>query len=196
MRRKILKSAVCAAAIVLLSVVTACGGSDNSVNGADSADAEDTVDTQDEADTEINEDLEANADETDMNGKAGADSGEETVDEGDYVVLADFFTDPDITGTYDEMLAGMEEDGQSISYEVSGNDFVMIFQLTDSEMVTEETADLLATAMEEKTDSFKELAAAFDAVVEEEGACTITIRYTDPDGNVLLESTYSAQQST
>lgn len=186
MRRKILKSTACVVAIALILAVTACGGSDSLANGTDITDAEDTADTQDEANAEVNED------ETDMNGEAGADSGEEAVDKDDYVVLADFFTDPDITSSYDEMLAGMEEDGQSISYEVSGNDFVMIFHLTDSEMVTGETADLLAEAMEEKVDSFKELAAAFDAIVEKEDACTITIRYTGPDGNVLIESTYSA----
>lgn len=187
MRRKILKSAVCVAIIALTLAVTACGDSDSLANGTDITDAGETADTQDKANTEVNED------EADVDGEADADSGEETVDEDDYVVLADFFTDPDITSAYDEMLADMEEDGQSISYEVSGNDFVMIFQLTDSEMVTAETADLLAAAMEEKTDRFKDLAAAFDAVVEKEGVCTITIRYIDPDGNVLIESTYSAE---
>ena len=83
MRRKILKSTACVVAIALILAVTACGGSDSLANGTDITDAEDTADTQDEANAEVNED------ETDMNGEAGADSGEEAVDKDDYVVLAD-----------------------------------------------------------------------------------------------------------
>lgn len=198
MKRRTLKFIACAAVMALTLSVTACGGSDNSSNSNTSV-AENTKDVKEdvsapEADEEKEEEVNtAEEEETKV-----PEAEEETEDEeeesslADAQTLEDYFTDPTLKDMYDSMLEAMSEEGISLSYEVSGNDFVMIFTITDSDYLTDEMADGLAEALETQGDQFKTQAAQFDSILEGNGTCTVTIRYTDPDGNVMAEKTFTA----
>ena len=58
--------------------------------------------------------------------------------------------------------------------------------------VVEGLAEALDAALEAQADTFKEQVKEFDEVVEQEGACTVIMRYTDPDDNVLAEKAFTA----
>lgn len=198
MKRRTLKFIACAAVMALTLSVTACGGSDNSSNSNTSV-AENTKDVKEdvsapEADEEKEEEVNT-AEEEETKAPEAEEETEEEEEESslaDAQTLEDYFTDPTLKDMYDSMLEAMSEDGISLSYEVSGNDFVMIFTITDSDYLTDEMADGLAEALETQGDQFKTQAAQFDSILEGNGTCTVTIRYTDPDGNVMAEKTFTA----
>lgn len=209
MKRKTLKFLACAAVMALTLSVTACGGSDdsnNTLNVEDTADAlEDTAEPEAEVEEEeeVFEDEDVAEDETEEVPEEEEEVSEdddiaedETEEEGDVSekaqTLEEFFNDPTLKDVYDRMLEAMSDDELSLSYEVSGNDFVMIFTITDSDYVTDEVADGLVEALETQGDQFKAQAAQFDSILEGNGTCTVTVRYTDPDGNVMAEKTYTA----
>ena len=198
MKRRTLKFIACAAVMALTLSVTACGGSDNS-NNSNTSVAENTKDVKEdvsapEADEEKEEEVNT-AEEEETKAPEAEEETEEEEEESslaDAQTLEDYFTDPTLKDMYDSMLEAMSEDGISLSYEVSGNDFVMIFTITDSDYLTDEMADGLAEALETQGDQFKTQAAQFDSILEGNGTCTVTIRYTDPDGNVMAEKTFTA----
>ena len=200
MKRRTLKFIVCAAVMALTLSVTACGGSDDSSNSNTSV-AENTKDVKEdvsapEADEEKEEEVNtAEEEETkapEEEEETEAEEEEEEEASSDIGTLEELFNDPTLKDMYDSMLEAMSEDGISLSYEVSGNDFVMIFTITDSDYLTDEMADGLAEALETQGDQFKTQAAQFDSILEGNGTCTVTIRYTDPDGNVMAEKTFTA----
>lgn len=196
MKRKTLKLIACAAAMSLTLSVTACGGSDN--NAAKTVDVEDTADVEKEEEaakpeTEVEAEAEADVETAEEAAEEAEAEVEEAADASeDYQTLEDYFNDPSLKSIYDSMIEAMSEDDLAISYEVSGNDFIMIFQITDSSLIVDGLAEGLAAALDEQADQFKEQAAEFDEALGEEGACTVTVRYTDPDGGVLAEQTFSA----
>ena len=195
MKRRTLKFIACAAVMALTLSVTACGGSDNSSNSNTSV-AENTKDVKEdvsapEADEEKEEEVNT-AEEEETKVPEAEEEEEEESSLADAQTLEDYFTDPTLKDMYDSMLEAMSEEGISLSYEVSGNDFVMIFTITDSDYLTDEMADGLAEALETQGDQFKTQAAQFDSILEGNGTCTVTIRYTDPDGNVMAEKTFTA----
>lgn len=208
MRRKTLKAIACAAAMVLALSVTACGGSDDTTGNTGVSDVkveepavtaedvkapevadDDEAEVEDEVDTDEEADVEDEA-ETEDEDEDDADAEEET----EYASLEEAFADPEVQAEMDDMISSMEEDGMLVSYEVSGNDFVVIYQFTD---ITVDDVDGLSEAMSEAMgqleDMFVELAEMFDETVGEEGACTITVRCLDAAESLLFEDTYSAQ---
>ena len=197
MKRKTLKFIACAAVMTLTLAVTACGGSDdssNTPNAEDTADAlEDTTKPEAEVESEteeVSEDKDEDVVESETEEVEDEKEEEDASEEAQ--TLEELFNDPTLKDMYNSMLEEMSEDGISLSYEVSGNDFAMIFMITDSDYITDEMADELAEALETQGDQFKTQAAQFDSILEGNGTCTVTIRYTDPDGNVMAEKTYSA----
>lgn len=210
MKRKTLKFIACAAAMSLMLSVTACGGSDDSSNAPNVEDTADTsedtaepeeIENEVEAEEEVPEDAEeVLEDETEVEeeveegvseDKAEVEEEEED-DSEEALTLEELFSDPTLKNVYDSMLEAMSEDDISLSYEVSGNDFVMIFTITDRSLATDEMAEALTDALETQGDQFKTQAAQFDTLLEGDDTCTVTVRYTDPDGNVMAEKTYAA----
>lgn len=199
MKRRTLKFIACAAVMALTLSVTACGGgSDDSKSTPAVEDTNTKADVSaPEADEEKEEEVNtAEEEETKVPEAEEETEAEEEEEEesslADAQTLEDYFTDPTLKDMYDSMLEAMSEEGISLSYEVSGNDFVMIFTITDSDYLTDEMADGLAEALETQGDQFKTQAAQFDSILEGNGTCTVTIRYTDPDGNVMAEKTFTA----
>lgn len=197
MKRRTLKFIACAAVMALTLSVTACGGESDDSKSTPAVEDTDTQEdvSEPEADEKEEEVNEAEDEETEAPEVADEEEEEEEEEQSslaDAETLEDYFNDPDLKSTYDSLLEAMSEDGISLSYEVSGNDFVMIFMITDSDYLTDEMADGLAEALETQGDQFKTQAAQFDSILGEEGASTVTIRYTDPDGNVMAEKTFTA----
>lgn len=210
MKRKTLKAIACAAAMVLALSVTACGGSDDSTGNTDVSDVkvEEPVFTvedvkvpevvdNDEAEAEVEDEVDAE-EETDVEEEAETEDEDEddadAEEETEYASLEEAFADPEVKAEMDDMIASMEEEGMLVSYEVTGNDFVVIYQFTD---ITVDDVDGLSEAMSEAMgqleDMFVELAEMFDEALGEEGASTITVRCLDAADSVLFEGTYSAQ---
>ncbi|MDE6387117.1 MAG: DUF4854 domain-containing protein [Lachnospiraceae bacterium] len=188
MKRKTLKLVACAAITALTLSVTACGGDD--AKTADSAEVEDTVEaTEPEAEAES----EAEADVAEA--EADVESAEDEVasaSTGAYTTLEDYYNDPSVKSILDSMFASIAEDGMSADLEVKGNEFTVIIKIEDSSMIVDGLGEALDAALESQADTFKEQVKQFDEVVEEEGACTVIMRYTDPDDNVLAEKAFTA----
>lgn len=200
MKRRTLKFMACAAVMALTLSVTACGGGSDDSKSTPTVEDTDTQkdvsapEVEEETEDEVNEaeDEETTAPEVEEETEAEEEEEEEEEASSDIGTLEELFNDPTLKDMYDSMLEAMSEDGISLSYEVSGNDFVMIFTITDSDYLTDEMANGLAEALETQGDQFKTQAAQFDSILEGNGTCTVTIRYTDPDGNVMAEKTFTA----
>ena len=190
MKRRTLKLIACAAITALTLSVTACGGSDDAA-AADTTGVEDTVETEDEAEPEVEE--EAANDVADAEEDvADAEDEVESASTGEYTTLEDYYNDPTVQAALDSMFASIAEDGMSADLEVKGNEFTVIIKIEDSSMIVDGLAEALDAALEAQADTFKEQVKQFDEVVEEEGACTVIMRYTDPDDNVLAEKAFTA----
>ena len=107
--------------------------------------------------------------------------------------LESLFNDSEMQEQFESAYAGLEDQGMSLSYEVKGNEFTMVLQITDSALIVDGIGEALQGALDAQADTFKEQVATFDEAVGKEGACSATVRYTDPDGNVLAESTFTAE---
>lgn len=184
MKRRTLKLVVCAAITALTLSVTACGGTDDAKT-TDTTEVEDTVETEDEAEPEVEEEPEAEPEDE-------AEDEAESVSTGEYTTLEDYYNDPTVKSLLDGMYSNMEAEGLSLSLDVKGNEFAVIIQIEDSSMVVDGLAEALEAGMDEQADQLKEQVKQFDEVIGEEGACTVTMRYTDPDGNVIAERSVKA----
>ncbi len=193
MKVRTLKLAVCAAVMALTLSVTACGG-DDAAKTADTADTTETTEaeteTEDTAEPEAEDNTEAEAEaEADVE---AAEDGAEAAATGDYDSLEDYYNDPTVKSVMDSMFAGIAEEGMSASLEVKGNEFTVIIKIEDSSMVVDGMAEALDAALDAQADTFKEQVKQFDDVIGQEGACTVVMRYTDPDDNVLAEKSFTA----
>ena len=191
MKIKTVKSIACAAAIALALSVTACGGSKDSANAADTAKVEDTADAA--------EPEEANNDEAEVSDEANVEeeaSVEEAgANEAAFSSLEEAFSDPTVKKVFEDALGleSMNEDGMSMSYEVSGNEFIYIFQFTDDSIEpSDEITEYLSSALEAQAGVFEEAAGQLDESIGQEGACSVTVRYIAANDEVLYENTYSA----
>ena len=194
MKRRTLKLVACAAITALTLSVTACGGSDDAKT-TDTTEVEDTVETEDEAEPEAEPEVEAEAEDDVEEAEAEVEDAEDEVESastGEYTTLEDYYNDPTVKSVLDSMFASIAEDGMSADLEVKGNDFTVIIKIEDSSMIVDGLGEALDAALDAQADTFKEQVKQFDEVVEEEGACTVTMRYTDPDDNVLAEKSFKA----
>lgn len=181
---------VCAAITALTLSVTACGGSDDA-NTADTAEVEDTVETEEEAEPEKEAEPEEEA-EPEAEPEEDAEDEAESASSGEYTTLEDYCNDTIVKAELDSAFAGMVTDGMSVDLEVEGNEFTVIIKIEDSSMIVDGLGEALDEALDSQADTFKAQVKQFDEVVEEEGACTIIMRYTDPDDKVLAEKAFTA----
>ncbi len=194
MKRRTLKLVACAAITALTLSVTACGGDD--AKTADTAAVEETAEDtapEAEAEPEVEAEPEAEAEpEVEAEPEAETEDTADSSSAGEYTTLEDYYNDPSVKSVLDSMFESIAEEGMSASLEVKGNEFTVIIKIEDSSMVVEGLAEALDAALEAQADTFKEQVKEFDEVVEQEGACTVIMRYTDPDGNVLAEKAFTA----
>lgn len=194
MKRRTLKLVACAAITALTLSVTACGGDDAKTTDAPAVEeAEETVpeaeDTAPEAEAEAEKDVEEAEAEVE---EAEEEVESESASTGEYTTLEDYYNDPSVKSVLDSMFASIAEEGMSADLEVKGNEFTVIIKIEDSSMIVDGLGEALDAALESQADTFKEQVKQFDEVVEQEGACTVIMRYTDPDDNVLAEKAFTA----
>lgn len=176
MKRKSLKFIACAAIMAMTLSVTACGGSDDT---APAAETEETTGTEaePEAEAEPEEDAEAEDDSAAADGQT----------------LEDIFNDPATKSQYESVFEAMGQEGMEVSVEATGNELAVIIKITDSSMVVDGMGETLESALDQQAATFEEQVKQFDEAVGTPGACTVTMRYLDPDGNVLAEKSFTAQ---
>ncbi len=207
MKRKTLKLFACAAMMAMALSVTACGGSDkedkaadteatagDEAAGADAADDKDAAGT-DAADGADNVDA-AGADaaaDTDGTDAAGADAADGTDAAASGTTLEELFKDPSAKSAFDSMTQAMATDGMSASVSAVGNEMIVEVKIEDSSVITDGIGDTLAAAVDAQAETFKAQVKTLDTAVGQEGACTFTVRYLDPDGNVLTEKSFKAE---
>lgn len=93
----------------------------------------------------------------------------------------------------DAAWSGMGADGMEVAVDVTGNEFAVTVQITDSAYMIDGIGEALSAAADAQADMFKEQAAEFDEALSlDKGTCTVSMRYLDPDGNVLAEKSYKA----
>lgn len=196
MKRRTFKYITCAAITALTLSVTACGGSDDGKTTG----VEETTNTEEEKVTEPEDKDHVLPDSmyesvTDGLNDEEADAAMDAIDAmieadtSEFQTLEDYFTEPSIKSAYENLFATVGQEGMETSMEVTGNDIAFIFQITDSSMIT----DVMAESIERVLASadLSEQVKAFDDMVGEAGACTVTMRYLYPDGTVLAEHTYT-----
>ncbi len=206
MKRKTLKMIACAAIMALTLSVTACGGDDaktaesNDTETTADAAADDTEAATDEAADDAEaatddtaDDTEAATDDTADDTEAATDDAADDTDAaGDFQTLEDYYNDPTVKSALDAMFASVAEEGMSADLEVKGNEFTVIIKIEDSSMVVDGIAEALSAALDSQEETFKSQVKQFDDVIGQEGACTVIMRYTDPDDNVLAEKAFTA----
>lgn len=187
MKRRTLKLVACAVIMSLTLSVAACGSKDDAKT-SEPAETEETADTQAEADVE---EAEADVEEA----EAELENAEEEASDvsGDYKTLEDYYNDPTVKSILDSMFESMGQDGMSVAVEVNANEFVAIIKFEDSSMVVDGLGEALEEALNAQAASFEAQAAQFDEAIGEAGVCTVTMRYTDADDNVLAEASFKAQ---
>ena len=212
MKRRMLKLFACTAIMAMALSVTACGGSDKEDKTAEETAAGDDADGAEAAgdkDTAGADDVDAdNADAAGTEDTDGADNadaaGTEDTDGADNADAADgnaaagttleeLFEDPTAKSAFDSMVQAMATDGMSASVSAVGNEMIVEVKYEDSSLITDGISEALDTALDAQADTFKAQVKTLDDTVGQAGACTFTVRYLDPDGNVLTEKSFKAE---
>lgn len=81
----------------------------------------------------------------------------------------------------------------SAAVEMKENTMTATIKIEDESYIVDGIGDMLQAALEENAATFEEQAAEFDEVIGESGACTVVMRYVDPQDNVLAEKAYTAK---
>lgn len=199
MKRRTLKFAACAAIMALTLSVTACGKDDAAETTGTTA-TEDVAETETEDDvdveTDVEDDTETEApeeDDADVEAEADVeDDADADADAGDYTTLEDYYNDPAVQDALKSAFAALADEGMSADCDVKGNEFTVIIKIEDSSMIVDGLADALDAALDAQGDTFKAQVKQFDDVIGQDGACTVVMRYTDPDDNVLAEKSFTA----
>lgn len=193
MKRRTLKVLACAAMMAMTLSVTACGSDEAS------AEATETVDeTEETEEAEVEEEAEAEAEaeveeETEEAEEAVEEAVEEETASGEFATLEEYYNDPTVKAMLDAAFESIAEEGMSAAIEMKENTMTVIIKLEDDTYMTDGIGDVLQAALEQQASTFEEQAAQFDEIIGESGACTVVMRYLDPEDNVLAEQSYTAQ---
>ena len=198
MKLRAVKVIACAAVMALALSATACGSKeadkteDNAAveNTEDAAAPEDAADTEPEAPADTEAEPEAPADNTgdDASADNAAASGDAV-----YSTLEEYYNDPAVKSILDSAFESLKQEGMTLSIDVKGNVFSMTCKFEDSSMIVDGIAEALEQGLDASASQFETQAAEFDEAVGQSGACTVAVRYTDPDDKVLAEREFKAQ---
>lgn len=198
MKLRAVKVIACAAVMALALSATACGSKeadkteDNAAveNTEDAAAPEDAADTEPESPADTEAEPEAPADNTgdDASADNAAASGDAV-----YSTLEEYYNDPAVKSILDSAFESLKQEGMTLSIEVKGNVFSMTCKFEDSSMIVDGIAEALEQGLDASASQFETQAAEFDEAVGQSGACTVAVRYTDPDDKVLAEREFKAQ---
>ncbi len=182
MKRKTLRFFACAAIMTMALSVTACGGSDKEDKSAGTEEAGNEADAT------------GAADDTEVDATDAADgSADNTEADTNGTTLEELFKDPAAKESFDSMTQAMASDGMSASVSAVGNEMIVEVKIEDSSVITDGIGETLAAAVDAQAETFKAQVKTLDTAIGQEGACTFTVRYLDPDGNVLAEKSFKAE---
>lgn len=197
MKRKTLRFFACAAIMTMALSVTACGGSDKEDKSAGTEEAGNEADATGAADdTEVDatDAADGSADDTKADATDAADgSADNTEADTNGTTLEELFKDPAAKESFDSMTQAMASDGMSASVSAVGNEMIVEVKIEDSSVITDGIGETLAAAVDAQAETFKAQVKTLDTAIGQEGACTFTVRYLDPDGNVLAEKSFKAE---
>ena len=198
MKIRTVKLVACAAIMALTLSMTACGSDDAAATETvtEVADTDDSAEVEPETEEETEPETEEPADDADTEAEEEAEVEDEddadAADAGDYTTLEDYYNDPTVSEALKSAFDAMAGDGMSADCEVSGNEFTVIIKIEDSSMIVDGMGEALSAALDSQADTFKAQVKQFDDVIGQDGACTVVMRYTDPDDNVLAEKAFTA----
>ena len=198
MKIRTVKLVACGAIMALTLSMTACGGDDAAAATETVTEVEDTDDSAEvepETEEETEPETEEPADDADTEAEAEVEDeadDADAADAGDYTTLEDYYNDPTVSAALKSAFDAMAGDGMSADCEVSGNEFTVIIKIEDSSMIVDGMGEALSAALDAQADTFKAQVKQFDDVIGQDGACTVVMRYTDPDDNVLAEKAFTA----
>lgn len=183
MKRRTVKTILCAALLTLAMTATACGGSDSAKESEAPA-----VEEEAPAEEEKPAEEEAPAEE-----EKPAEEKEEAASEGK--TLEDLVKeDPTIEQQLLEQSVQGSNDQMEMSVEIKGNDLLVIATYKEGIELPDNTAENLEAALDTMESAFKGLAGVLDeAVGAEKGTVSYSVKYCDSDGNVLAERSYKAE---
>ncbi len=178
MKRKTVKTILCAALLTIAMSATACGGSDDAAKSADTA-AETPVEEEAPAEEEAPVEEEAPAEEE--------SSDQKTLEE--YM-----FEDPTAEQQLKEQAAAQGNDQMDMDIEVKGNSVVCVATFKDSVELPDDISEQLSDGMDSLGSAFSAIAGMLDdAIGAEKGTVSYGIRYCAPDGTVLVEASFTAE---
>lgn len=219
MRKKTVKLLACAAVTAMMLSATACGSEEAAAETAEAveetaaeaeaeegaeAEAEDKAEAEAEVKAEVDKEAaeaeaaaEKAAEETEAEAEKAAEEAkaEEETASGEATTLEEYYNDATVKSIIDSAYESMSEEGMSVSLEVKENTMTVIIKLVDDTYMVDGIGDMLQTALEDEAQAsqFEEQVAEFDEIIGESGACTVVMRYTDPDDNVLAEKAFTAK---
>lgn len=186
MKRRFVKVFACMAVTAMMLSVTACGSKEAAAETAEAVEETATEETE----AEVEEEVEAEAEEVE---EATEEVAEEAAATTDATTLEDYYNDPTVKAAMDAAFASFAEDGMSAAVEMKENTMTAIIKIEDESYLVDGLGDMLQAALEENAATFEEQAAEFDEVIGESGACTVVMRYVDPQDNVLAEKAFTAK---
>ncbi|MBD5488825.1 MAG: DUF4854 domain-containing protein [Lachnospiraceae bacterium] len=195
MKIRTVKLVACAAIMALTLSMTACGGDDAAATAGtetEVADTDESAEVEPETEEETEPETEEPADDAEAEEVEDEADDADAADEGDYTTLEDYYNDPTVSAALKSAFDAMAGDGMSADCEVSGNEFTVIIKIEDSSMIVDGMGEALSAALDAQADTFKAQVKQFDDVIGQDGACTVVMRYTDPDDNVLAEKAFTA----
>ena len=90
----------------------------------------------------------------------------------------------------EDQMATASADGMSISVDVKGNEFTYVYTFEDAALLTDEVRENITSGLEASASLFEMMAQQLDEAIEQKNAVTLTVKYVDPDGNVIGEQSY------
>ena len=176
MKRKTVKTVLCATLLTIAMSVTACGSSNDGSKSTDTAVAE--TSTEEKAPEAPAEDKAADKEES---------SAQKTLEE--YL-----FEDPTAEQQLKEQATAQGNDQMDMDIEVKGNDFILIATFKDSVELSDDVSEQLNARMDSVASTFSALAGMLDdAIGAEKGTVSYGIKYCAPDGTVLAEASFRAE---
>lgn len=193
MKRRTLKVLACATMMAMSLSMTACGSGDAAAETTETVEEAEVEETAEEA--EVEEEVEAEVEEETAEVEEAVEEAAEEEEEtsGDATTLEEYYNDPTIKSVLDAAFESLAEDGMSAAIEVEENTMTVIIKIEDDSLMMDGMGEYLDAALEQSADQFAEQAATFDEVIGESGACTVVMRYLDPEDNVLAEKAFTAQ---
>lgn len=101
---------------------------------------------------------------------------------------------PEVKQEMEDQFSAVSIDGLDISFEVKGNEFINTYTFVDDSLLTDDIRENISANLDASASLFEDLAKQLDDMIKQKNACTLTIQYVDPDGNVIGEKSFQAPQ--